>query len=394
MKQLQTTFQLHLEQSSHKPIITKFLLLVIFCFLIQNDSKAQDLASARNVIVITTDGFRWQELFKGADSSLLNNTEYVKDTLLAKQMYWDSDENIRRQKIMPFFWNVISKQGQIYGNRSYNNKVDLKNFYKISYPGYNEILTGVLDWRPMLNFPIENKNTNVLEYLNNQPDFKGKIAAFTSWNLMPYIFNKQRSDFMINSGYELLNGTDNMSKIIDTVQFNAEESKTRNDQLTYLCAKEYLVKNHPKVLFLGLGETDEYGHQGAYDLYLQKAAGVDKIIADLWYYIQTDQFYKNNTILIITTDHGRGRANKWYTHGFWAKGSGEAWLALLGPDILPQGEMKNKQQIWQKQLAATIASLVGEHFVANHAVADPISLPIYVKSSQPILTASTKSVTK
>jgi membrane-anchored protein YejM (alkaline phosphatase superfamily) len=246
----------------------------------------------------------------------------------------------------------------------------------------------------MLNFPIENKNTNVLEYLNNQPDFKNKIAAFTSWNLMPYIFNKKRCDFMINSGYELLNGTDDMSKMIDTVQFNAEESKTRNDQLTYLCAKEYLVKNHPRVLFLGLGETDEYGHQGEYDMYLQKAAGVDKIIADLWYYVQTDPFYKNNTVLIITTDHGRGKANKWYTHGFWAKGSGEAWLALLGPDILPQGEMKNKQQIWQKQLAATIASFVGEHFVANHAVADAITLPIYVKSSQPILTASTQSVAK
>ena len=98
--------------------------------------------------------------------------------------------------------------------------------------------------------------------------------------------------------------------------------------------------------------------------------------------------------MIITTDHGRGKANKWYTHGFWAKGSGEAWLALLGPDILPQGEMKNKQQIWQKQLASTIASFVGEHFVANHTVADPIVLPMYVRSSQPILIASIQSVAK
>jgi len=60
------------------------------------------------------------------------------------------------------------------------------------------------------------------------------------------------------------------------------------------------------MVFLGLGETDEFAHQGRYDQYLQKAHQFDQMIAELWYFVQTDPFYKDNTIFLITTDHGGG----------------------------------------------------------------------------------------
>lgn len=372
---------------------TAIFLLFISCFSVCNLSIAQDHPKGGNIFVITIDGFRWEELFNGADSSLMFDTRNVKDTLLARQMYWDSTTQLRRQRLMPFFWNVIAKQGQLYGNRLFNSKVDVKNFYKISYPGYNELLTGYADWKPMLNFKLQNKNTNVFEFLNSQPGSDGKTAAFSSWNIMPYVFNEKRSGFFMNSGYEMLDGDDETTKMIDTVQKNSREGKTRNDQLTYLSSRQYIERNHPKVLFLGLGESDEYGHQGAYDMYLQKAMEVDRIIADLWYYIQTDPFYRNNTSLVITTDHGRGKGAKWVTHGFWAKGSGETWLALMGPDISPEGEIKENRQIWQKQIAATIAALIGETFEAKHPIAEPIPVSLYSKSAKKIMAvANTSSI--
>jgi hypothetical protein len=53
-----------------------------------------------------------------------------------------------------------------YGNRLWGNKVNVKNFYKISYPGYNEIFTGHTDAFSSPNLPVENPHVNVLEYLN------------------------------------------------------------------------------------------------------------------------------------------------------------------------------------------------------------------------------------
>lgn len=351
----------------------KFAALLI-CSLFFIYCPAQQ---AKNIFIVTTDGFRWEEVFNGADSSLISDTGFVKDILLTKQMYWDANLVNRRQKLMPFLWNVVAKQGQIYGNRTYHNNVNVKNFYKISYPGYNEILTGYADLKPMLNFAVQNKNTNVLEYLNTQQSFKGKVVAFSSWNLMPFILNEKRSGFPVNSGYEMLEDTNETSKSIDTVQTHTTlKGHTRNDELTYLSAKQYIENNHPKAVFLGLGETDETAHNGQYDNYLQKAAAVDKMIADLWYFIQTDPFYKNNTTLIITTDHGRGKTGAaWRNHGFWIKGSGEVWLAMLGPSIAAEGEMKTTQQIWQKQIASTIAQLVGESFEADHKIAGAINIP-------------------
>jgi len=45
-----------------------------------------------------------------------------------------------------------------------------------------------------------------------------------------------------------------------------------------------------------------------------------------------------------------------------------------GPNIKPLGEMKNEEQLYQKQIAQTIASLLGENFQSNKPVAPAIAL--------------------
>src|SRR5690349_15859973 len=78
----------------------------------------------QNVFIITTDGFRWQELFSGADSVLINDESFTPDTSTLKALYWDPNPMERRKKLMPFLWNVIASKGQLYGNRYYDNKVN------------------------------------------------------------------------------------------------------------------------------------------------------------------------------------------------------------------------------------------------------------------------------
>jgi len=341
---------------------------------------AQPVLKTKNVFIIATDGFRWQEVFTGADSLLINSTRYTKDTSLTKDMYWDDAPEARRKMLMPFFWNVIAKKGQLYGNRLLGNKVNMKNAYKISYAGYNEMLTGYADLKFVPNTPVNNRNINILEYLNQQPNYTGKVAAFTSWNIFPYILNESRNKLPVNSGYEMLQEetASATNSFINQVQENVVDKKhTRYDMLTYLSAREYIQAKHPKVLFLGLGETDESAHSSHYDAYLQQASMVDKMIADLWYAVQTDPFYKDNTTFIITTDHGRGsKANTWNTHSLFTRGSGETWLAMIGPDIIPSGEINDRQQVYANQLVATIAGLLGEKFETSHSIGKPIKLSV------------------
>ncbi len=350
----------------------------VFCCFLTLILTAQSPVTSRNVFIITTDGFRWQEVFNGADSLLMRDTAYVRDTALICQQFWSPDPEERKRRLLPFFWDVIAKKGRLSGNRTYDSEVNVSNLYKISYPGYNEILTGFADTRFIPNLSVRNRNTNILEYLNATEAYAGKVAAFSSWDVMPYIINENRSQLPVNSGYEMLEeGEDTLNILINQVQKSVtHKSSTRQDLLTYASALNYIEQQHPKVVFLGLGETDEYAHLGRYDQYLQKAHQVDRMLAELWYYVQTDPFYKDNTAFIITTDHGRGsKRDKWSQHGFWVKGSGEVWTAMIGAGIAADGERKTKERLYQKQIASTVSALLNEKFRADdHRVAAPMQV--------------------
>jgi len=135
---------LYSESIFAKPTYMKFVFCYTFLIL-SSVVSAQSGSDSENIFIITTDGFRWQEVFTGADEELISNPRYVQDTGLLKQMYWDSSAEARRQKLMPFLWGTVARQGQLYCNRNFHNYVNVSNIYKISYPGYNEMFTGYPD---------------------------------------------------------------------------------------------------------------------------------------------------------------------------------------------------------------------------------------------------------
>jgi len=347
-----------------------FYLLVSTSFL-HPPQKMQEIvstsAAAENLFIIITDGFRWQEIFSGADSVLINDESLTPDTATLKAMYWASDASERRKKLMPFLWNVMAKKGQLFGNRDLNNKVNVSNVYSLSYPGYNELFTGTTDISISGNSKKYNKNINVLEWLDSKDGFEGKIAVFSSWDVFPYILNKNRNGIMMNSGYEQIqddttNATLNM---INSVQEKVigDKTATRYDMLTYSTAKEYIKDHKPRIVVIGLGETDDFAHQKRYDLYLQQANQVDKMIGELWNMVQTTPGYKNNTSFIITTDHGRGNSSKhWSGHGSFISGSSQTWLAIMGPHIGPLGERKKRNNFIPNNLQQPLLSWQGKNF--------------------------------
>ncbi len=348
----------------------KILVFCLICF----GTVAQ---KTENVILITLDGFRWQEVFTGADSILLSDENYVKDSEGLTKMFWNDDMSERRETLLPFFWKTLANEGQLYGNRTYGNKVDVTNGLFFSYPGYNEILTGYADERINSNDKINNPNTTVLEFINNQKAFTGKVAAFGSWDVFPYIINEERSRVLVNAGFEPAVGnlTEN-EKLLNKLQTEIpqEWSTVRFDAFTHHFAKEYLEKHQPKLLYISYGETDDYAHHGQYDHYLKSAQQTDSFIKGLWEWVQSKEQYKNKTTILITSDHGRGTIPKdtWRSHGKDIVGADEIWLAVIGPDVKVLGEVKSKSTIYQNQIASTVAKLLGQKFENGHKVGKAI----------------------
>lgn len=350
-------------------------LLIVFAFFAKPAFSQQ--APCQNIFIITTDGFRWQELFTGADSAILSNPDYVKDPTTLGYLYGAKTAEERRKKLMPFLWNYIAARGQIWGNRNYGNNISVANPYHLSYPGYNELLTGFADPGVISNRKRNNNNSNLLAYLNALPKYKNSVALFGSWKLFSYIVNGSVNKIPLNCGYQAME-EDSLSLTEQAVNYLEQTSEnngapTRSDLLTFTLATEYIQKNHPHIVYIGFGETDEFAHHGQYDNYLNQANLFDKFLAQLWSLIQQDDFYKNTTTLFITTDHGRGRRPaKWTTHGPFIGGSDETWMAQLGPNIRALGEVKEKADHTTQQFAQTIAGYLGETFVAEHPVAEPV----------------------
>lgn len=336
------------------------LILLAFAY----PAYTQENRKTENVILITLDGLRWQEVFNGADSALFRQQSYLKDNHIQTK-YWRDNLSERRAALLPYFWTTLAQSGQLYGNRTLGCKVNVTNQQWFSYPGYNEILTGKADdVRVTSNDKVYNPNPNVLEFINAQPSYKGKVAAFSSWDVFPYIINDKRSGIYVSTGnFSVKDSKLSDSEILINQLLTAVPNplgEVRLDAFTFYLGMEYLKKNKPRVVYFAFDETDDFAHSGEYGAYLNSAHYTDRFIGELWTYLQSDPQYKDKTTLIITTDHGRGTdTESWKHHGRKVDAADQIWIALIGPDTKAVGEVKEDCQLYQNQVAKTMAAFLG-----------------------------------
>lgn len=329
-----------------------------------------------NVIVVTLDGYRWQEFFGGVDDTLMNKQfGGVRDLDGLKKRYLRDTPEKSRAAIMPFFWNTISKEGQIFGDRTRKAPTRLTNGLKFSYPGYSEMFCGFVDPAIKSNDKKNNANLSVLEFLHARPAFKNRVAAFCTWDVFPFIFRSEQNGLKVHSGWRPSDDeplTDRQKVMNETLtKLPRYWPDNAFDVVTMEFAREHLLRHKPRVMYIGLGETDEWGHGRRYDLYLDAANKNDQYLAELWQTLQKMPAYKDKTSFIITTDHGRGDSRvDWTDHGKAVPSAEFIWIAVLGPDTPGLGVRENVETT-QSQVAATIAHLLGEDFLT----ASPKSAP-------------------
>ena len=327
--------------------------VLLLCAAWASFAGAQPARKTQNVLLVMTDGLRWQEVFKGADAALVDNKSH-------------EIPPGQREALFPFLWQVIAKNGQIYGNRDAGSDAYVTNGFNFSYPGYNETLTGFADPRIHSNDKVANPNVTVLEWLNRQPSYRGKVAAFGAWGVISEIVNGARGGFVANAGYEPLTAPP-VTERLATINRLKDETRVWDDEpydsFAFHTALEYVKLHRPRVLYLSLGETDEWAHEGNYALYLRSAHRVDQYLRELWDTVQSIEQYRGKTTLIFLTDHGRGEApTEWKSHGEKVADSKFIWMAFLGPDTRARGERTRIAPVTQSQIAATLAALLGEDY--------------------------------
>ncbi|WP_375584699.1 alkaline phosphatase family protein [Cyclobacterium xiamenense] len=328
-------------------------------------AHAQKTTKTENVFLITVDGLRWQELFRGADSLFVDDTGMVEKQGELLEEYWHTDPSRRRELLMPFTWSTLAKAGQLHGNRYLGNRVDLRNNMLFSYPGYNEILTGRADdARITSNDKNNNPNITLLEHLQQMPAYRGKVLAFGSWDVFPYIINTERSGIPVNAGFSTATGPNlsDTERLINRLQaeIRGPWAGVRLDPFTHHYAMEAIKKQRPKVVLIAYGEPDDWAHDNRYDEYLHSIRQFDAYLKDLWEYIQTTPGYTDKTTLIVTTDHGRGvEKSTWTGHGSGIPRSREIWIAAIGPDSPSLGEVKTDAGLYAAMIPNTIFQLLG-----------------------------------
>jgi len=355
--------------------IIALTIAVIVCSNLSVTPTTAEVPS--NVVLVTIDGLRWQEVFGGADERLISGDAGVKDVPATKQRFLRQDRQANRETLMPFFWSVIAPQGVVYGDPDHRSTARLSNNLHFSYPGYSELLTGVFDPKIDSNAKKYNENVTVLEWLNRKPPLQGRVAAFCSWDVFPYIINDRRSGVVVNAGWQPTAGLlDSNDESVAAARKQLEQLDqlsghvphvwpgVRFDYFTFQAAEIFLKAKRPRVLYLSLGEVDDWAHEGRYDLYLDSAQRSDHYLRQLWEAIQSIPQYKDRTTLIVTTDHGRGDGrNDWKSHSSSIPGCDAIWIAMLGPQIAHQTPLDSS--VTQSQVASTVAACLGYDFQSD-----------------------------
>ncbi len=371
---------LYLVNFNFFPIMKKtfFAFLAFSTMLLASCTRDND----PRLIIITYDGLRWQELFEGADSALINNTSFVKDTAALKEAFWRKTPEERRMALMPFTWEYVAQNGYIIGNRHKGSQMQVANKKNFSYPGYSEMFCGYADdERIDSNDPVANPNSNVLQAALADPRYAGNVMLYGSWESIRFAVNNDSIGLPASVAYEpnVARKPNNVLRLIDEMQEGMPHywGSERFDAFTYAYALETLKSDHPKVMWISFGDTDEWGHDNKYDEYLKSTHGTDAFIRRIVETCENDPFYRGRTTYLITVDHGRGVRRGFSDHGSGAKGSEQTWMMAFGKGVEALGETTNNGPFYTQQFAANVAEVLGIDFTPDNGVRQEPIRPDY-----------------
>ena len=277
--------------------------------------------SGVNVIFITVDGVRWQELFHGPDGLLANG---------------DS------APIFPYLFKTLVPEGFLFGNKDKGDPMYVANPTNVSLPGYQSMMGGVTQpcsGNGCGQIGVETFPERLVRQLGVRRE---QIATFASWKKIAQAVEHAPGATVSNAGMN--DFTDPAGSDAELVSLNANQrresppwSDARFDKYTWAQAMRYLKLRHPRFLWISFDDSDEYGHRDEYANLLKVLRQYDGWLGDLDQTLRGMGDYGKNTALVITTDHGRGSGFDWTDHNSGLPDSRFIWLYGRAPGKMPDG---------------------------------------------------------
>lgn len=214
----------------------------------------------------------------------------------------------------------------------------------LSLPGYQAIaagaLTGCVD-NECARIEQETMAELVARSLKLEP---AKVAVFASWSRLVRAASSRDGTVFVDAP------DDSPSRDGGPRWRNA-----RLDAETFARARAHWQAHQPRFLHLAFLDTDEWAHLGLRPEYEQSLRETDaRIVEVLGWVAALPPEEAALTTVLLASDHGRGR-NDWTRHGLLEPGSGEIFVAAIGP-LVKGGE---PGQVDQRDLRPTVERLFG-----------------------------------
>jgi hypothetical protein len=316
-------------------------------------------ARTRNLVLVTIDGVRWQEIFDGADAGRAPGLACGRRAALLPNLYALARIGVAVQDIRSSGPNFVS------------------------LPGYREIVTGRASVRCTSNECRAIDEATLLDELALPPD---QIAVASSWERVGRAAARWPRHITLSSGRHggstrdgfRVNGA--ASRILDEGSGAGAWPgylDYRPDRYTAALARQYLLEKRPRFLWVALGDTDEFAHRSDYAGYLDALRSADRFVGELWALLGAMGRYGAETTIIVTTDHGR--AANFASHGK-APESARGWLLAAGGAVPPSHAMPRTHRL--RDIAPTMRLLLGLPADRSIEAGEPIA---EVVSAVPIL---------
>lgn len=298
------------------------------------------------VILVTVDGVRIEEVFDGLDARLARAPGQGGTPLL------------------PRLLARAAREGFLTGDPRRADPFPVLDPAAVSLPGYQAILAGRDTGCPD-NRCGRIRVETVLERARRELGLEaGEVAVVAGWPQVALAASSVPGAVAVSAGFAPLRpGGDEPDGASEALAAAAGADEPpwpyRRDRHTWAQALHHLERARPRLLWIALGDPDEWAHLDDYRAYAASLEALDEGLEALFAALAAMGEYGAGASVLVTTDHGRGAGDGWSGHGPALPGSGLAWLFASTPATRAAPGRAGRGRYDQGSIRPTIEALLG-----------------------------------